>query len=137
LSFFLVKLSGEGTGFMTDDGILRARARHAMSTGRLPRHRPDRMWGGPGNGATCAVCGQAVSRAEMGFDLEFAGGTSAPSAVNHQFHVRCFAAWEFELDSVEHAHRAHDEPAQLLRTHSGEATINSRERDRFEPGGPE
>lgn len=122
---------------MTDEAILRERARHAMSTGRLPSRRPDRMWGGPGNGATCAVCGQAVSREEMGFDLEFAHGPTPSPAVNLQFHVRCFAAWEFERDNSADADRAHNGHAQLLRTHVGDATINGRERDRFEPGGPE
>jgi hypothetical protein len=119
---------------MNDEGVLRQQARHAMSTGKLPRRRPDRMWGGPGNGATCAVCGQTVSREEMGFDLEFAPATSRSSAVNLQFHVRCFAAWEFERDSPEHALDGHD---PLLRTHAGDATMNGRDRDRFEPGGPE
>jgi hypothetical protein len=122
---------------MNDEADLRERARHAISTGRLPHRRPDRMWGGPGNGATCAVCGEPVSREEMGFDLEFARPASRPAAVTHQFHVRCFAAWEFERDNLEHADGTASGHAELLRPHAGDATINGRERDRFEPGGPE
>jgi hypothetical protein len=121
---------------MNDEAALRERARDARLRGRLPRRRPDRMWGGKGNGATCAVCGEPVSCEELGFDLEFARPTSR-APVTHQFHVRCFAAWEFERDNLEHADGASDGRTQLLRMHPGDATINGRERDRFEPGGPE
>jgi hypothetical protein len=36
----------------------------------------------------------------MGFDLEFAGDGARPGPVNHELHMRCFAAWEFERERV-------------------------------------
>jgi len=45
---------------MPDETGLRAKAREAIRTGRLPSRRPDRTWGGPGVGVVCTVCGEAV-----------------------------------------------------------------------------
>ena len=84
---------------MDDETVLRRLARDAVGEQRLPPRRPDRMWGGPGNGQRCAICTEVLDREEMGFDLEFAGAGPAGSAINYHAHVRCFAAWEFERDS--------------------------------------
>lgn len=83
-----------------DESTLREKARSALKSGKLPNRRAERMWGGPGSGGDCAVCGQCVTREEMGFDLEFAGDGARPGPVNHELHMRCFAAWEFERESV-------------------------------------
>jgi hypothetical protein len=83
-----------------DESTLREKARSALKSGKLPYGRAERMWGGPGSGDNCAVCGDSVTREEMGFELEFAGDGERPGPVNHELHMRCFAAWEFERESV-------------------------------------
>jgi hypothetical protein len=86
---------------MNDESALRKRAREAMKLRRLPQRRPDKMWGGPGTGATCSVCGEPIRGDEMGFDLEFADVDGRGSVGSHHTHIRCFAAWEFERDKSE------------------------------------
>jgi hypothetical protein len=80
---------------MTDDQVLRARARQAMKIGRLPEHRPERIWGGPGSGASCAVCGKDIGQEGVEFELQFSPGEQLGSG-NYQVHVKCFEAWELE-----------------------------------------
>lgn len=82
---------------MPDEASLRAEAREAIRTGRLPNRRPDRIWGGPGIGARCAVCGEPVTHDQFESEIQFAleGGAEARLDRFH-LHVRCFAAWEFE-----------------------------------------
>jgi hypothetical protein len=78
---------------------LRQKARDAVRRHSLPCRKPDHTWGGPGNGAECAVCGATLNSDDMVFDLEFTGD-GVSQAANHQLHVRCFAAWEFERDCL-------------------------------------
>ena len=75
----------------TDEERLRKLAREAIAAGMLPSLRASRLWGGPGIGAGCAVCGQPVGREELGFELELGAGSG-----ERHFHVRCFAAWDVE-----------------------------------------
>lgn len=56
---------------MADEPNLAAHAREAVRSGNLPSRRPDRTFGGPGNGAACAVCDQPVRRDQMELELEF------------------------------------------------------------------
>jgi hypothetical protein len=79
-----------------DESKLREKAREAIQAGKLPDRRPERMWGGPGVGASCVICDKPVTREEAEFELEFAQDDGNPSARNYHIHVRCFAAWEFE-----------------------------------------
>jgi hypothetical protein len=81
---------------MNDENLLRAKAREALGTGKLPVRRPERMWGGKGAGAACAVCDLPVRRDEIGFDLEFPGEAGSANAFSCALHMRCLAAWEFE-----------------------------------------
>ncbi|MDB6089538.1 MAG: hypothetical protein JWN85_2322 [Gammaproteobacteria bacterium] len=83
-----------------DESTVRQKARSALESGNLPNRPADRMWGGPGSGGDCAVCGQRVTREEMSFDLEFSGDGAPRGSVNHELHMRCFAAWEFERDNI-------------------------------------
>ena len=62
----------------------------------LPNRRPDRTWGGPGVGAPCAICGLAVERTELEFEIQFAHDGAAPGLDKFHLHIRCFAAWELE-----------------------------------------
>jgi hypothetical protein len=57
---------------MPDEAILREKARSAIYQLRLPRHSPDRSWGGPGVGASCAVCEVPVTKTELEFEIQFA-----------------------------------------------------------------
>ena len=54
------------------------------------------MWGGPGIGANCSICGAPVTSAEIEFEIQFARDGSNPELDKFHVHIRCFAAWEFE-----------------------------------------
>ena len=81
---------------MTDEIQLQLLARRAISEGKLPSTRPDRIWGGPGSGASCDVCGKPVTSDQTGFELEFTPAPSPGNAPSHCVHIRCLAAWELE-----------------------------------------
>ena len=107
----------------TYESALRQKARDAIMAGRLPTCSPTGVWGSPGTGKTCAVCGQVIGRDGLGFELEFDGDDVAGRQV-HNVHIWCFAAWEFECQSS-------------LPAVDDEVTIPGRERDRThkrEPG---
>jgi hypothetical protein len=81
---------------MADEQALRQKARAVARDGKLPARPPDRVWGGPGVGAPCAVCGQPVTRDEMEFEVQFEHDGSTPGLDKFHPHRQCFAAWEFE-----------------------------------------
>jgi hypothetical protein len=81
---------------MPDESILRAQAREVIEAGKLPARKADRLWGGPGVGAPCGVCGKPVRKDEMEFEVQFAHDGTVPGLDKYHLHVRCFAAWEFE-----------------------------------------
>jgi len=85
---------------MPHETILRAKAQAAILAGKLPSRRPDRVWGGPGVGAVCAVCDLPVTKGEMEFEIEFAHDGDSPGLDKFRVHIRCFAAWEFERRSA-------------------------------------
>jgi hypothetical protein len=60
----------------------------------LPDRRPDRMWGGPGVGADCAICGAPVMRNELELEIEFARDGDDSSTDKYHVHIRCFGARE-------------------------------------------
>jgi hypothetical protein len=82
---------------MNDGSILREKARRAMHAGKLPGRRPDRIWGGPSDGADCAICGARVSPDELDFEIEFFRDGGADGVDRHHVHIHCLAAWETEL----------------------------------------
>jgi hypothetical protein len=82
-----------------DERTLRQKAREALQNQRLPNRAPDRMWGGPGDGATCALCGDSVERDDIGFDLEFADDGNSYGKANYALHARCFSVWELEREN--------------------------------------
>ena len=94
---------------------LRQQARDAIAAGRLPARSPAGVWGGPGTGKTCAVCGRVIGGDGLGFEVEF-GGDEADAAEICHFHIWCFAAWEFECES-------------FLPAADDGGTISGRERD--------
>ena len=84
---------------MDDENSLRQKARHAIEAGQLPNRGPDRTWAGKGGGGSCSVCADEVRPEEIEFELEFTPEVQRPGALaNYRFHVRCFAAWEFERE---------------------------------------
>ena len=82
---------------MSDEALLREKVRRAMEAGSLPNRRPDRIWGGPSGGASCAVCGARVARDELDLELEFFRGGGDDGVDRHHVHIHCLAAWETEL----------------------------------------
>jgi hypothetical protein len=80
---------------MQDEQALRAKAHAAVLAGKLPARSPDRVWGGPGVGAPCEVCGSPITKDDKEFQIEFEqeGGGGLDK---FHVHIRCFAAWEFE-----------------------------------------
>ena len=89
---------------MSDDSILREKARAVIQAGELPSRRPDRMWGGSGAGLQCTVCGFAVKHDESEIEVEFIHD-GAHNTGNYHFHVHCFRILELERDRLERARR--------------------------------
>jgi hypothetical protein len=88
--------SAAAAGETPDDSTLRAKARAALDAGTLPNRRPDRMWGGPGAGARCTICGAAVTHDELELEMEFTPEAGSDSG-KHHIHIRCFSALEAEM----------------------------------------
>ena len=88
---------------MSDESTLRKKAREAITAGKLPSCLPQRMWGGPGVGACCAICGKPAGQDEVEFELEFSrdGDDGGDRGSPHHVHAQCFAAWEFERTNFE------------------------------------
>lgn len=89
---------------MSDESALRLLARQAMQSGALPGRAPDHMWGGPGSGTRCPVCGKALSDDETELELQYA--EHADGTRTFHTHVRCFAAWELERQGAGGADRS-------------------------------
>jgi hypothetical protein len=85
---------------MIDDGTLRKKARRAVQSGKLPNRHPISMWGGNGFGTSCPICESLVKHDEVGYEVEFdeIEGSAAPHG--YHIHVRCYAAWELERQSL-------------------------------------
>jgi len=84
---------------MPDELVRRAEARRAIDSGTLPTRPPDRIFGGPGSGELCGVCAKSITRAEMEYEVEFAGHDEMRQPDVFHFHLRCFTAWEMERTS--------------------------------------
>jgi hypothetical protein len=80
---------------------LRDLARQAITAEKIPSHKPDRVWGGPGIGASCTICDQPVLQNEMEFEVQWARDGVQPHFDVFHIHIRCFAAWEFERRKAE------------------------------------
>jgi hypothetical protein len=93
-------MDGEGSG-TRDARALGERVREVILTGRLPRRPPDRIWGGPGVGALCVVCGSPVTRGQLELEVEFARNGPGSGADQYHVHIACFQAWESELQKRE------------------------------------
>jgi hypothetical protein len=79
------------------DSKTRERITQAIKDGRLPRHRPARLWGGSGTGRPCPACAEPVQVTEVGFELPPTGpiAVGAPPPEEENFlHQRCLAIWD-------------------------------------------
>ena len=66
---------------------------------------PDRMWGGPGVGLECVICGEPIPRDQTELELEFRRDGGKES---YHVHVPCFQRWTLqqpERESSETANR--------------------------------
>ena len=81
---------------MSDERILREKAQSVIQAGVLPTRRPDRVWGGPGVGADCTICGVPVRPDENEFEIEYVRGENGTEPALYHLHIDCFAAWEFQ-----------------------------------------
>jgi len=79
------------------DPSLQEQARDAIRSGRLPSRAADRVVGGPGSEAACAVCGDYGLRSMTELEIQFNHDGARPQRPDsYRLHHRCFAAWEFE-----------------------------------------
>jgi hypothetical protein len=62
--------------------------RAKLADGALPLLPATKVWGGKGNGAACAVCGEAVRDGE--YEAEFGG------LITVRFHRVCYEIWDAE-----------------------------------------
>jgi hypothetical protein len=95
---------GGGGGQMSDDVILREKARELIRAGRLPNRRPDCISGGQGLSEQCMLCDAPIRPDEHGLEVEFTQDDGA-RATKHHFHTRCFFAVELQLHNLEPAER--------------------------------
>jgi hypothetical protein len=81
---------------MGDKTEIHQKAREAIQAGKVPNRPPQRMWGGPGDDACCVICGNSVTKDELGMDLEFVRDDGDPTVIEYHFHVSCYTAWDSE-----------------------------------------
>jgi hypothetical protein len=84
-----------GLDRMTDE--LRRNAAEALRAGRLPNRRPERMWGGHGNGEeACTLCGKVLGLEDVSLDLEYGDPLDRTAVLTYAVHLQCFSAWDDE-----------------------------------------
>jgi hypothetical protein len=77
----------------------RCKAFGAMPIGKLPDRRPDRTWGGHGNGKdSCQICGKPLNAEDITFDLEYDGEAGDAHPACYSVHLQCFNAWDIERE---------------------------------------
>jgi len=79
-----------------DDSALREKVRKAIQGGQIPDRGPDRVLGGQGGGAACALCRAQVTSDEVELELEFTTHGERARLDTFHVHVRCFAVWRSE-----------------------------------------
>jgi hypothetical protein len=84
---------------MDDDRYLRETAHEVIRAGKLPDRAPDRVWGGPGTGAKCSVCGASTTHAEVELELEFTYD-DRPGRDSYLVHQRCYSMLKLEHQNV-------------------------------------
>ena len=64
--------------------------------GRRPARPPERMWGGAGSGAPCAICGERIAPEQLEYELEYRGVGERRGRARFHVHVRCCPTPELE-----------------------------------------
>ena len=82
------------------EATLRAQAREALRSGKVPRRKPDRVLGGPGTGKNCVVCGELITLTQMEIEFEFKRQSPALGLDTYRAHPRCLSALELELPDL-------------------------------------
>ena len=59
-----------------EDIALRTLIIAKIHDGRLPRTAPPHVWGGPGHGATCSACEDAISKRQLEIEAVLMGGNA-------------------------------------------------------------
>ena len=78
-----------------EDQAVRAKVREVLQAGKLPNRRPDRSWGGSGDGPLRGMR-PTITYDQLEFKIQFAHDGANLGIDKYHVHVRCFAAWEFE-----------------------------------------
>ena len=86
---------------MNDYLTLRAKAREALQSGKLPTRKPDRTLGGLGRGGACALCGEPLTSTGMEIEIEFGRQGTTRWLETYRLHPRCFAAWELLRNTLD------------------------------------
>ena len=68
-----------------------ARIRLGLDTGRLPTSKPDKLFGGHGNGEPCSACDEPIFPAQVQYEFD------VPDLGTFRFHIGCLGLWEAEL----------------------------------------
>lgn len=84
---------------MLSEGALRTKARVLIEQGKLPTRVPVRMWGGPGIGTACSVCGVPITTEEQELELQVERD-GRPGLDRFHVHIKCFAAWALECGDI-------------------------------------
>ena len=85
----------KSTKNLSEEILLRTKARELIQSGVLPSRRPDRMWGGRGLGHICALCSVAIPANELEWQMEYRDG--GVGSTEFHIHMRCYEILEFEL----------------------------------------
>lgn len=88
---------------MSEQHTLRQKARQAIRDRKMPRRYPERLWGGPGTGARCAICDEPMGPDDIEFELEFPRSDDHPGQGNPHVHTRCFSEWEVACRDLQQA----------------------------------
>jgi len=88
-----------GSVSASNSNDLAEKARQAIHAGRVPSRKPEAVWGGPGSGVDCVICGSRISGDQLGFELEFVPDDGSRQLFTRHVHIPCFAAWENECQT--------------------------------------
>lgn len=128
LSFYTAWARGGPRGWeygVSDERLLCTQEREVKKAGGLPGSRPERMWGGPGGGAPCALCGRDIGTEEMEFELQYS--SKEEGSESYHVHVRCFTGWDVK-------HRSREAKERPLPGRSTGGIMEGGERNRINRG---
>jgi hypothetical protein len=78
---------GEGEVQLLGEDALRTKARALIDQGKLPLRSPERMWGGPGAGTLCSVCGMPITEVDKELEVQVQHDSVKPGLDRFHFHI--------------------------------------------------